>query len=88
MTILDVVGVLGDLGILPVISIGATLFLAGIAYRRFRGGGGPSNEVRWGGGSLRYEEGSGLYYWRGEDGEEFCMGDRYDMQEALEDERN
>jgi hypothetical protein len=36
LTFTDAITMLTDLGVLPVITIGATVFLASIAYRRFR----------------------------------------------------
>lgn len=36
MTIADAVGVLTTLGVLPVITVAATIVLASILYRRFR----------------------------------------------------
>ena len=36
MTIVDAIGVLTDIGVLPVITIAATLSLATLVYRRFR----------------------------------------------------
>ena len=36
MTFADAVTMLTDLGVLPVITIGATVFLAALAYKRFR----------------------------------------------------
>jgi hypothetical protein len=36
ITFAEAVTMLTDLGVLPVITIGATVFLAGLAYRRFR----------------------------------------------------
>jgi hypothetical protein len=36
LTFSDAITMLTDLGVLPVITIGATVFLAGLAYKRFR----------------------------------------------------
>lgn len=36
MTIADAIGVLTDLGVLPVITVAATISLASLMYRRFR----------------------------------------------------
>jgi len=37
MTVADVITALTDIGLVGVLTIGATIYLAGILYRRFRG---------------------------------------------------
>ena len=47
-TVSGVVQFLNDLGLLPVLTMGATVWACGILYKRFRNvGGGPSPMAQW-----------------------------------------